>query len=159
MPALRSEPLVHNFNQVEVEAPMFDNVIGGRLKLKGKALDVKAGGIKKKKKKSSHTQQHYGILTGLEDAERQALNSSEADTGSDGGNQNYEDRERKEKQPSAVNNYLTPAERRYHEQRARTEAGRLAKIARKSHRQRVEEFNQYLANLSEHYDIPKVGPG
>lgn len=29
----------------------YDNVVGGKLKLKGKALDVKAAGIKKKKKK------------------------------------------------------------------------------------------------------------
>lgn len=28
----------------------YDNVVGGKLKLKGKALDVKTGGIKKKKK-------------------------------------------------------------------------------------------------------------
>lgn len=28
----------------------YDNVVGGKLKLKGKALDVKAGGVKKKKK-------------------------------------------------------------------------------------------------------------
>lgn len=31
----------------------YENVIGGKLKLKGKALDVKAGGMKKKKKKHS----------------------------------------------------------------------------------------------------------
>lgn len=35
---------------------VYENVIGGTLKLKGKALDVKAGGIKKKKRK---TKQHY----------------------------------------------------------------------------------------------------
>jgi protein FAM32A len=29
----------------------YQNVVGGRLKLKGKALDVKEGGVKKKKKK------------------------------------------------------------------------------------------------------------
>jgi FAM32A len=28
----------------------YQNVVGGKLKLKGKALDVKSGGIKKKKK-------------------------------------------------------------------------------------------------------------
>lgn len=28
----------------------YENVVGGKLKLKGKALDVKAGGMKKKKK-------------------------------------------------------------------------------------------------------------
>ena len=32
----------------------YQNVVGGRLKLKGKALDVKEGGIKKKKKKQHH---------------------------------------------------------------------------------------------------------
>uniref|UniRef100_A0A7N2LT36 Uncharacterized protein n=1 Tax=Quercus lobata TaxID=97700 RepID=A0A7N2LT36_QUELO len=25
--------------------------------------------------------------------------------------------------------------------------------------ERIQDFNQYLANMSEHYDIPKVGPG
>lgn len=35
----------------------YDNVVGGKLKLKGKALDVKAGGMKKKKKhKKNHDQ-------------------------------------------------------------------------------------------------------
>lgn len=28
----------------------YENVVGGKLKLKGKALDVKTGGMKKKKK-------------------------------------------------------------------------------------------------------------
>lgn len=30
------------------------------------------------------------------------------------------------------------------------ELERLAKAAKKSHRDRIQEFNQYLANLSEH---------
>jgi len=34
----------------------FDNVVGGKLKLKGKALDV-AGGVKKKKKKNKRNQE------------------------------------------------------------------------------------------------------
>jgi protein FAM32A len=28
-----------------------------------------------------------------------------------------------------------------------------------SHRQKIEEYNKKLANLPEHNDIPKVGPG
>lgn len=55
--------------------------------------------------------------------------------------------------------HLTPAERRYLEQWENINIRRLAKEAMKSHRDRIQEFNQYLANLSEHYDIPKVGPG
>lgn len=54
---------------------------------------------------------------------------------------------------------LTPAERRYLEQWQKIKLRRFAKTAKKSHRDRIQEFNQYLANLSEHYDIPKVGPG
>lgn len=54
---------------------------------------------------------------------------------------------------------MTPAERRYVEQRERIDQHRLAKTANKSHRDRIQDFNQYLANMSEHYDIPKVGPG
>ena len=55
--------------------------------------------------------------------------------------------------------HLTPAERRYMEQKEKIDVHRLAKIANKSHRDRIQDFNQYLANMSEHCDIPKVGPG
>jgi protein FAM32A len=36
------------------------------------------------------------------------------------------------------------------------EAERILKKAEKTHRQRVQEFNESLEKLSEHYDIPKV---
>lgn len=36
---------------------------------------------------------------------------------------------------------------------------RVAKQANKSHKDRVAEFNNKLEMLSEHHDIPKVGPG
>lgn len=36
---------------------------------------------------------------------------------------------------------------------------KAAKQALKSHKERVAEFNEKLENMSEHYDIPKVGPG
>lgn len=42
----------------------YDNVVGGKLKLKGKALDVKAGGTKKKKK---HKKNHDQIAQVIED--------------------------------------------------------------------------------------------
>ncbi len=53
----------------------------------------------------------------------------------------------------------TPAEERYDEMLAARERDRVAKQATKSHRERVNEFNAYLEKLSEHHDIPKVGPG
>lgn len=36
---------------------------------------------------------------------------------------------------------------------------RVSKAAAKSHKDRVTEFNNKLEMLSEHHDIPKVGPG
>ncbi|MFQ6671517.1 hypothetical protein Gotur_036038 [Gossypium turneri] len=60
---------------------------------------------------------------------------------------------------TAFEDHLTPAERKFLEQTRQLELQRLAKMATKSHHDRIQEFNQYLANLTEHYDIPKVGPG
>lgn len=133
----------------------FSNVVGGKLKLKGTALDVRAGGMKKKKKRRE-TQKELLMLKGQEETELEGNNSdtrsTEADPVSKKGDEGGE-------RQQAPEDHRTPAEKRYHEQKAKLEARRLTKVATKSHRQRVEEFNQYLANLSEHYDIPKVGPG
>jgi protein FAM32A len=38
----------------------YQNVVGGRLKLKGKALDVKEGGVKKKKKQECEESSQIG---------------------------------------------------------------------------------------------------
>uniref|UniRef100_A0A804NVN1 CGI-like protein n=1 Tax=Zea mays TaxID=4577 RepID=A0A804NVN1_MAIZE len=52
-----------------------------------------------------------------------------------------------------------PSERRYMEQKQKIGMKKMGKVANKSYKDRMQDFNQYLANLSEHYDIPKVGPG
>jgi protein FAM32A len=36
---------------------------------------------------------------------------------------------------------------------------KLKKEGAKTHKQRVEELNNYLSTLSEHHDMPKIGPG
>ncbi|KAM0973779.1 hypothetical protein ACFX2C_017060 [Malus domestica] len=125
----------------------FDNVVVGKLKLKGKALDVKGGAISKKKKKKKQSSFYHQL--------------SEASTGGEAVTDDAENEGGIGTTQAAASAYghLTPAERRYLEQTERIQRQRLSKIARKSHRDRVQEFNQYLANLSEHYDIPKVGPG
>ncbi|KAJ1420137.1 Glycosyl transferase, family 14 [Sesbania bispinosa] len=56
---------------------------------------------------------------------------------------------------ASYDDHLTPAERRFLQQTEKLELKRLAKMASRSHRDRIQQFNQYLANLSEHYDIPK----
>jgi protein FAM32A len=109
----------------------YQNVVGGRLQLKGKALDVKDGGVKKNKKKY----------------QREESSQTKSDKNGD------------EKNPHSDYDHLTRAERRYMEQKQKIDMKKMAKVANKSYKDRMQDFNQYLANLSEHYDIPKVGPG
>ncbi|TKW41370.1 hypothetical protein SEVIR_1G310300v4 [Setaria viridis] len=132
----------------------YQNVVGGRLKLKGKTLDIKEGGVKKKKKQQhreessqiGHDGLHEGGISELPTEHNNELTEGEK-TGEEEGNAHPD------------YDHLTPAERRYMEQKQKIDMQKMAKVANKSHRDRIQDFNQYLANLSEHYDIPKVGPG
>jgi len=118
---------------------------GGTLKLKG----VASGGIKKKKKKKST-----------------AAASSSAPK-SEPVNTEPEASIPHEKQPSVApeegddDPYAgkTEAERRFERRRRQMMEKRLAKEGVKSHKERVEEYNKYLASLSEHHDMPRIGPG
>ncbi|XP_022716428.1 7-dehydrocholesterol reductase-like isoform X2 [Durio zibethinus] len=134
----------------------YDNVVSGKLKLKGKALDVKAGGIKKKKK---HKKQHQDFQSTQNDLSSASGGSKEVSVDPNEEDINDADKSSGEGKASHYDDHLTPAERRYIEQREQLDVHRLAKQANKSHRDRIQDFNQYLANMSEHYDIPKVGPG
>jgi len=51
---------------------------------------------------------------------------------------------------------LTEAERKARSRKLEREKIELAKTAAKSHRDRVEEFNEKLSNLTELNDIPRV---
>jgi protein FAM32A len=58
-----------------------------------------------------------------------------------------------------VEDRRTAAERRYDERMEKQQEKIVEKMASKSHRDKVADFNAYLSKLSEHHDIPKVGPG
>jgi protein FAM32A len=53
----------------------------------------------------------------------------------------------------------TEAERRFEEHRRKRLDERLKKDGVKTHKERVEELNRYLSRLSEHHDMPRIGPG
>ncbi|GAA5889547.1 hypothetical protein JCM8208_001056 [Rhodotorula glutinis] len=121
---------------------------GGSLKLKG------AGGAvdpsKKKKKKSSASKK-------ARDEDRDAP-ASASGSGHDrsespavGGSSSGS--------TSVAASGKTEAQRRFEEVQRKRLLEKAAKAAVKSHKERVAEFNEKLENLSEHYDIPKVGPG
>ncbi|OZJ06008.1 hypothetical protein BZG36_01095 [Bifiguratus adelaidae] len=53
----------------------------------------------------------------------------------------------------------TAAELKFEEAQRLRQEERIRKQAAMSHKDRVADFNRRLEELSEHYDIPKVGPG
>ncbi|KAI8898068.1 hypothetical protein BC833DRAFT_591139 [Globomyces pollinis-pini] len=53
----------------------------------------------------------------------------------------------------------TAAELKFLEVKQKRLNEKVEKLAEKSHKERVNEFNTYLSKLSEHNDIPRVGPG
>ncbi|KAI4859131.1 DUF1754-domain-containing protein [Hypoxylon rubiginosum] len=64
----------------------------------------------------------------------------------------------------AVAERKTEAERRHEEANKKKmmkmlEDPKLASEFRKTHKERVEGLNTYLSKLSEHHDMPKIGPG
>ncbi|KAK6531549.1 hypothetical protein TWF281_008343 [Arthrobotrys megalospora] len=63
------------------------------------------------------------------------------------------------KEETHARKYKTEAERKFEEARKKKLDQLLLKDAAKSHKERVEEFNKYLSNLSEHHDMPRIGPG
>ncbi|KAJ7207384.1 hypothetical protein B0H12DRAFT_1330241 [Mycena haematopus] len=120
---------------------------GGSLKLKGVA---EGGIVKKKKKKSKHKQETLERERVKELRLREEAAASKSSTPGSG---------RNSPAPSGSSDRKTDAERRFEEAQRRRLAERVAKLANKTHKDRVSEFNAHLESLSEHHDIPKVGPG
>ncbi|KAG0633553.1 hypothetical protein HOY80DRAFT_610662 [Tuber brumale] len=117
---------------------------GGSLKLKG----TKDGGIKKKKKKKPAAPDPTSEL--------KSCKASGKATSADGLEEREEEEEEEPEDPYAGK---TEAERRFEERKRKRMDERLKKEGIKSHKERVEEFNKYLSNLSEHHDMPRIGPG
>jgi len=114
----------------------YANIVGGKLKLKGEVPLTPNHSKKKKKDK------------------KKVIRKDENEFKND-----IEHNDNQDKQQSTSELYLTPAEKRHKEKLLKKEKERIDKIINKSHKEKVEEYNKYLSSLSEHHDIPKVGPG
>jgi protein FAM32A len=115
----------------------FENVVGGKLKLKGAAIEKPDKKKKKKKKKKT------------KDKKREYVELNETDEEEDDG------LETKTKELDT----RTEAEKAHEERSRQQRRKRIVEQAELSHKDKVKLFNEKLAKLSEHHDIPKVGPG
>lgn len=113
----------------------------------GGALRIKGAKVKKHKKKKDRTALEKNL------AEPKKEESEDKDEA-------REVEEVEGDEPSK--SHKTEAERRFEEAR-RKRLLEKAETSRpellKTHKERVEELNTYLSKLSEHHDMPKIGPG
>lgn len=115
----------------------YNNVIKGALKFKGGDSGLKEIGKKKKKKKEEAAA---------------ALALAEEAANEEGAEEQYQ----------AFNAHKpsrTPAEKSFIIAQTKRRDDKTVKSLTQTHRERMETFNQHLGSLSEHFDIPKVGPG
>jgi len=142
----------------------------GKLKLKG-VQDSKVDKKKKKKKKNKtktggegdaeEFQDKSVMLRKLEEEDAQIMEEGNEEATLAGG------REAKARAGVAIEDdnerinerVKTEAEKRFDEQRRKRLEERLKREGVKTHKQRVEELNRYLSGLSEHHDMPRIGPG
>lgn len=114
----------------------------------GGALRIKGAKVKKHKKKKDKTALEKNLAEPKEDKSQ------------DKDKDKHEEEVEEEEQPSR--GHKTEAEQRFEEAR-RKRLLEKAETSRpellKTHKERVEELNTYLSKLSEHHDMPKIGPG
>eukprot|EP01113_Clastostelium_recurvatum_P015588 TRINITY_DN18722_c0_g1_i2.p1 TRINITY_DN18722_c0_g1~~TRINITY_DN18722_c0_g1_i2.p1 ORF type:complete len:207 (-),score=81.41 TRINITY_DN18722_c0_g1_i2:131-751(-) len=155
----------------------YGNVMKGKLKLKKAPLPSIGlpGGAKKRKTPTKTTREviEEEIHKEIDDEKKKSKATSAAagDHNNDNGDRDDDDddddvetkrakdSDDEDEDAARPTDTRTPAERRHEEARIKRELDLIKKNASKSHREKIEEFNQKLATMSEYHDIPKVGPG
>jgi protein FAM32A len=132
---------------------------GGALKLKGANISKK----KKIKKKPSSTEPSTFTSeapTGTSSSTALAKGSPESTKESSATPLRSISPDEAEREIKAAGGrQKTEAEKRYEEMRRKRLEERLKKEGVKTHKEKVEGLNKYLSGLSEHHDMPKIGPG
>ncbi|THV46151.1 hypothetical protein BGAL_0412g00090 [Botrytis galanthina] len=132
---------------------------GGGLKLKGASTG--AGITKKKKKKkvpapTTSTSPSPSPSTATTTLQKALKDEDAAKPTSDETEMSEEQLKSLDPRDSSGK---TASERAHEEMRRRRLNDRLKREGVKTHKERVEELNRYLSTLSEHHDMPKIGPG
>jgi protein FAM32A len=132
--AVGSAPRPQHSHSLVAMADSYDSVIGGALKLKG---------ITKKKKKK-RTSEDGGEASAAASSLAAAATSQLAAPSYQAG-------------ASEAGHTASELRRLQTMQQRKFDELKQGKV--KSHRERVKDFNSYLGNLTEHYDLPKVSKG
>ena len=122
----------------------YNKVVGGSLKLK----KVSSGRIAKKLSKNPPSKEYLNLHLPIPDLHSHLDRQTTRSLPSSSSSSNTDPR-----------HTMTEAERKLLEIQRERRLKQVQQLARKSHKDKVSEFNSKLAKLSEHHDVPKVGPG
>ncbi|KAL8869821.1 MAG: hypothetical protein Q9174_003978 [Haloplaca sp. 1 TL-2023] len=134
----------------------YSSAAGGGLRLKGVNTSSKISKHKKKRPKTS-AEAKQGSPSQNPEVRSPKKTDEEAPNAQDKDQADVETT--KEESIAAQTRGKTLAEIQHEERRRRRLEERLKREGTKTHKERVEEFNHYLSNLSEHHDMPRIGPG
>lgn len=135
----------------------YDLVARGSLKLKRKNNDPLGLSKKDRKIKKNKNKVKGQDLEAIIETVKSSSSTTQAIIDSDS-NSNEPIVKQHDQQSSSFdpNGWMTEAQKKFLAQQEKRQLARVMSKASKTHKQRVEEFNSHLENLSEHYDIPKV---
>ncbi|ORY74627.1 hypothetical protein BCR37DRAFT_389880 [Protomyces lactucae-debilis] len=108
----------------------------GKLKLKG--------GIKKKTSKPKST----AVASAQAQTEADTAASASASASASDAQESLRKRDTR-----------TPAQRKFDEIKRIREQREIERTGGQSHQERIQAMNTHLSRLSEHHDMPKIGPG
>ncbi|UKK00979.2 hypothetical protein MACK_001792 [Theileria orientalis] len=146
----------------------YDRVIGGGLKLKGKLISKSKRNNKVPKLDQSSSSsvdssvaqegKDYLTIPIDKDYKKESSGDSEGLYARNPG-QSKSDilKERIDRVKNNPN--LTSSEKTFKIAQIKRTYQRIENSLKESHREKIEKFNSKLSKLSEHFDIPKVGPG
>ncbi|KAF2126921.1 DUF1754-domain-containing protein [Dothidotthia symphoricarpi CBS 119687] len=129
----------------------YTTATGGALKLKGAGVD------KKKKKKKPKTEVSSSSSKPTPTAAHSNADAPKSPSGTP--HRSISPETAAQALIDGGGRRKTEAEKRHEEMRRKRLEERLKREGVKTHKEKVEELNKYLSGLSEHHDMPKIGPG
>lgn len=158
--------LIYLFSRMGRDSDAYASVAGGSLKLKADDSGKIKKSKKKKKKKSKNRSRSASpeMGKGLNKIDKEPnyrfakdIKANETKPWNPGDTMG---KERTDADEEVGDNYrptLTKSELKFFERQRKREMDRILLKASKSHKERVEDFNRKLADISElHFDIPKI---
>ncbi|KAJ3721708.1 hypothetical protein C8R42DRAFT_581341 [Lentinula raphanica] len=135
---------------LKLKGTVHDGGIVKKLVISSQSIHITDNGYRKKKKSKGSNSTSSSEKARERERVKELLLQDDVDVSTPGGSG------RNSPAAGSSKSSKTEAERRFEEVQKQRLAQRVAKLANKTHKDRVNEFNSHLESLSEHHDIPKV---